>query len=83
MWKFILLSFSALLFLSCIKDKAIELNFIEIQLPTELDLNDVYVENNSIIWVAAGKRFGRGAVFYSPDFGINWNKVLDYDHEIK
>jgi len=83
MWKFILISFSALLFFSCIKDKAIELNFIELELPTDLDLNDVYVKNDSIIWVAAGKRFGRGAVFYSPDFGINWNKVLDYDHEIK
>jgi len=83
MWKFILISFSALLFFSCIKDKAIELSFTELQLPTDLDLNDVFVENDSVIWVAAGRKFGRGAVFYSPDFGSTWNKVLDYDHEVK
>jgi photosystem II stability/assembly factor-like uncharacterized protein len=83
MWKLVFLSFSTIFLFSCIKEKAIELNFTEIQLPTDLDLNDVYVENDSIIWVAAGKRFGRGAVFYSSDFGSTWIKVLDYDHEIK
>lgn len=83
MINFIIIILVSLSLLSCIKEKAIELNYTEIKLPTELDLNDIYVENDSSIWIAAGKRFGRGAVFYSADFGVNWNIVLDYDHEIR
>jgi len=83
MKKLFFISFSAVLLFSCIKEKAIELNYTELQLPTDLDLNDVYVENDSSIWVAAGKRFGRGAVFYSNDFGTNWNLVLDIPQEVK
>jgi photosystem II stability/assembly factor-like uncharacterized protein len=83
MRKLFIISITCILLFSCIKEKAIELSYTEITLPTELDLNDIYVENDSSIWIAAGKKFGRGAVFYSPDFGLNWTMLLDYDFEIR
>jgi photosystem II stability/assembly factor-like uncharacterized protein len=70
-------------FSSCYKEKSTAVQFIEIQLPTDFDLNNVYQDSDSSIWVAAGNRFGRGAVYHSPNYGINWYLMLDADFEVR
>ena len=71
------------LFSSCLKEKDISLNYTTIQLPVNQDINKIYFENDSTIWVATGTRFGDGAVFLSTDKGLNWNQVLSLSQEIK
>ncbi len=78
---------SALLIISffsaCIKEKAVDGNFVEIQLPTDLTINQIIQEDDSTLWVAAGNRFGAGTVLRSTDYGQNWFKVLDGVQDVR
>ncbi len=65
----------SILFTSCLKEKAVDAVFSELQLPSDLSINKIILKNDSI-WAAAGLRFGKGAVFFRF-------KVLDSDHEIR
>jgi photosystem II stability/assembly factor-like uncharacterized protein len=83
-FRFNTLCFWGLLLLAsaCVKEKPVTATFEELQLPTTLAITSIVAENDSVLWVAAGQRFGRGAVFKTSDAGQNWQQILDSDQEI-
>ena len=80
---FLIIVFSIIFFSACIKEKAVDANYIEVQLPTDLTINQILQQNDSTLLVAAGNRFGAGSVLRSTDYGENWIKVLDGVQDVR
>lgn len=82
-WQICLVLICYLLIGSCKKETAQERNFESWQLPTNFPLTDMLWEGTDTIWVAAGQKYGPGAVFLSTDAGQSWQMVLDETPQIK
>jgi len=67
---------------ACVKQKPVDATFEAWQLPTILAITSIIAESDSVLWVAAGQRFGRGVVFATSDAGQTWQQILDSDQEI-
>ena len=83
LFKILLFAFISLSFFSCLKEKAVSVDFEVIQLPFDLSVNKIIAENDSVLWVAQGDKYGRGALLNSSNGGLSWNVILDYDFEIR
>lgn len=78
-----LILFSLCILISCKKEKAVAVDFIQYQLPTELNLRDIKVISPDTIWVAAGTQFDKGALLKTEDAADNWQLKLDAGSEIR
>ncbi len=82
MIRFLLFALCIMLLGSCRKEKPLEVNYTEIQIPTEQHLFDL-VANENHLWAASGRQYAKGAVWHSDNNGIDWEMLLDSDTEIR